>query len=120
MLAACQQVAAIPVKWTSLPDTHYLEHEEVTALFRALPRDSRFALRDRTLLLFLYNTGARASEVAQLRIGDLSLPREPGGDQAWVAIQGKGNKRRLCPLWASTAKELRPLIDGRARCTGGP
>ncbi|NIP88449.1 MAG: site-specific integrase, partial [Gammaproteobacteria bacterium] len=30
MLAACQQVAAIPVKRTSLPDTHYLEREEVT------------------------------------------------------------------------------------------
>jgi site-specific recombinase XerD len=29
MLAACQRIAAIPVKRTSLPDTHYLEHEEV-------------------------------------------------------------------------------------------
>src|ERR1700738_3051365 len=28
MLAACQQVAAIPVKRTSMPDTHYLEREE--------------------------------------------------------------------------------------------
>lgn len=35
MLAICQQVAAIPVKRTSLPDTHYLEREEMTALFRS-------------------------------------------------------------------------------------
>lgn len=57
MLAVCQQVAAIPVKRTSLPDTHFLEREEVTALFRSLPRQGHLALRDHTLLLFLYNTG---------------------------------------------------------------
>ena len=57
MLAACQQVAAIPVKRTSLPDTRYLEREEVTALFRALPRDGRFALRDRTLLFLCPTQG---------------------------------------------------------------
>ena len=59
MLATCQQIAAIPVKRTPAPATHYLEREEMTMLFRSLPREGRFALRDRTLLLFLYNTGAR-------------------------------------------------------------
>src|SRR5262249_11553826 len=68
MLSTCQQVAAIPVKRTSLPDTHYLEREEMTALFRSLPRDGRLALRDQTLLLFLYNTGARVQEAADLRV----------------------------------------------------
>jgi integrase/recombinase XerD len=92
----------------------YLEKSEMAALLAAPDPATAQGRRDHALLQFLYNTGARASEVAQLRIGDLSLPREPGGDQAWVAIQGKGNKRRLCPLWASTAKELRHLIDGRA------
>lgn len=90
MLAACQQVAAIPVKRTSLPDTHYLEREEVTALFHALPQESRFALRDRTLLLFLYNTGARVQEVADLRIERLEL--EP---PAKVRLHGKGVPQAL-------------------------
>lgn len=37
--------------------------------------------RDHALLLFLYNSGARASEAAQLSIADLDLP--PGQqDQA--------------------------------------
>lgn len=73
MLAAYQQIAAIPVKRTPLPDTHYLERDEVAALFRSLPGQGRFALRDRTLLLFLYNTGARVQEVADLRIAHLDL-----------------------------------------------
>lgn len=105
MLAACQKVAAIPVKRTSLPDTHYLEREEVTALFRALPQDGRCALRDRTLLLFLYNTGARAQEVADLCVEHVEL--DP---PAKVRLHGKGDKWRVCPLWDETVKHLQRLL----------
>lgn len=106
MLATCQKVAAIPVKRTTLPDTQYLERDEVTALFRALPHEGRFALRDRTLLLFLYNTGARAQEVADLRIEHLEF--EP---PAKVRLHGKGDKWRVCPLWDETVKHLRHLTE---------
>lgn len=37
MLGVCQQIAAIPVKRTPLPDTHYLEAEEMTALLQQFP-----------------------------------------------------------------------------------
>lgn len=115
MLAACQQIAAIPVKRTSLPDTYYLEREEVTALFRSLPREGRFALRDRTLLLFLYNTGARAQEVVDLRVEHLEL--EP---PAKVRLHGKGDKWRLCPLWNETVKQLRQLLTESGAARKGP
>jgi integrase/recombinase XerD len=105
MLANCQQVAAIPVKRTPLPDTHYLEREEVTALFRALPRAGYFALRDQTLLLFLYNTGARVQEVADLRVEHLDL-----NAPAKVHLHGKGDKWRICPLWQETVKHLERLL----------
>ena len=62
MLATCQQVAAIPVKHTAPPETRFLERDEIEDLLRHLPRDSPLALRDRALILFLYNTGARAQE----------------------------------------------------------
>ncbi len=90
MLAACQRIAAIPIKRTSLPDTHYLEQEEVTALFRSLSKQGRFALRDRTLLLFLYNTGARVQEVADLRMEHLDFV-----PPAMVHLHGKGDKWRI-------------------------
>jgi len=115
MLATCQQVAAIPVKRTALPNTHYLERDEVTALFRSLPRQGRFALRDRVLLLFLYNTGARAQEVADLRIEHLEL--EP---PAKVHLHGKGDKWRICPLWDETVKQLRQLLTESGGTTEGP
>ncbi len=38
---------------------------------QALPRDGDLALRDRTLLMFLYNTGARVQEAADVRKVDI-------------------------------------------------
>jgi site-specific recombinase XerD len=115
MLAACQQVAAIPVKRTSLPDTHYLDPREITALFRVLPKRGRFALRDRTLLLFLYNTGARVQEVADLRFEHLEL--EP---PAKAHLHGKGDKWRVCPLWDETVKHLQRLLTEQGTAPNEP
>lgn len=115
MLAMCQRVAAIPVKRTSLPDTHYLEREEVTTLFRSLPQQGHLALRDRTLLLFLYNTGARVQEVADLRIEHLVL-KPP----AKVHLHGKGDKWRVCPLWDETVKHLEELLAQRSASPSDP
>ena len=115
MLAACQQIAAIPVKRTPLPDTHYLEQEEVTALFRSLPKQGRFALRDRTLLLFLYNTGARVQEVADLRKDDLDF-----SPPAKAHLHGKGDKWRVCPLWDETVNQLQQLLAEQRTLPNGP
>ena len=60
MLGICQQVTAIPMKRAAPAETHFLERDEMAALLRHLPRTGRLAPRDHALLLFLYNTGARA------------------------------------------------------------
>jgi site-specific recombinase XerD len=109
LLGLCQRVAAIPTKRVALPETHFLERDEVATLFARLPTQGRHALRDRALLLFLYNTGARAQEVADLRVEHLDL-----GPHARVRLHGKGDKWRTCPLWAETAAVLRRLITERA------
>ncbi len=110
----CGQVRLVPFKKGPRELVTYLEKPEMDALLAAPDLATAQGQRDHAVLQFLYNTGARASEVAQLRIGDLNLPREPQRDQACVTIQGKGNKRRLCPLWASTVNEVRLLIGNRA------
>ena len=105
MLAICQQVAAIPMKRVAPPETHFLERDEVQALLRHLPSDGRLALRDRGLLLFLYNTGARVQEAADLRAGHLDL-----GEHPVARLHGKGGKWRTCPLWHQTAELLSALL----------
>ena len=70
--------------------------------------------RDHALLLFLYNTGARADEAAQLTIANLDLAHAPRRDHSSAIIRGKGNKLRRCPLWPQTVNEITPLIKGRS------
>jgi site-specific recombinase XerD len=108
-LSWCTGVCAIPFKKTARPVLHYLEPQEMKALLAAPNRNTAQGRRDHALLLFLYNSGARASEAAQVPIGDLEL-----GDPASIKIMGKGRKERRCPLLASTAKTLATLVAGRS------
>lgn len=110
MLMQAQQVSTIPVKRTAPSQTLYLEIDEVQALFSNLPADGRFALRDHALLLFLYNSGARAQEAADLRVGHLAL-----NDPPKARLHGKGDKWRTCPLWNQTAALLRQLLNSQSR-----
>lgn len=110
MLMQAQQVSAIPVKRTTPSQTLYLETDEMQALFASLPSDGRLALRDHALLLFLYNTGARAQEAANLRAGHVAL-----NDQPKVRLHGKGDKWRTCPLWNQTSALLRQLLESQSR-----
>jgi integrase/recombinase XerD len=63
--------------------------------------------RDHALMQFLYNSGVRAQETAQLLISELAA--------CSVKIRGKGGKEWHCPLWPSTVEELRELIGNRPR-----
>jgi len=99
-------VAAIAVKRVPPPETDFLERDEIATLFRRLPADGRLALRDRALLLLLYNTGARVQEIADLRVEHVDL-----GAQPRVRLHGKGDKWRLCPLWSQTVDLLTRLLS---------
>jgi len=66
----------------------YLEKEKMDALLGAPDRNTKQGCRDYALLLFLYNSGARASEAAQLTIADIDMA------QLSVRLLGKGNNIR--------------------------
>jgi site-specific recombinase XerD len=76
-IAWCGQIRAIPFKKTAEPQVTYLEKAEMEALLAAPDRATVQGRRDYALLLFLYNTGARADEVAHRRIGNLTLAQIP-------------------------------------------
>lgn len=111
-LEQAQKVAAIPRKRVQPPETIFLERDEIEATLAALPADGRSALRDRALLVFLYNTGARVQEAADLRASDVHFDPTPR-----VHLHGKGDKWRVCPLWEETSALLKKLLSGHGpRC----
>ena len=105
VLDVCQRVAAIPRKRAARAQVTFLERDEIAALMKSLPPRGARALRDRALILFLYNTGARVQEAVQLQVEHLDF------DGLRVRLHGKGDKWRTCPLWKETADLLRELVD---------
>jgi integrase len=89
----------------------YLDKPEIDALLAAPDRTTEQGRRDHSVLLFLYNTGARASEAAAVAIRDLDVRSDGSGSERLV---GKGGKTRHCPLWPTTMTLLRALSSGRS------
>ena len=110
----CGEIRSIQAKRAPKAVVTYLEKDEMDALLAAPDQGSRQGRRDYVVLLFMYNTGARADEVAHAQIGDLDLARTPNTGFSSVLIHGKGNKQRRCPLWVRTVQELALLIQDRA------
>ncbi len=109
MLEVAQKVTAIPTKRVAPRETQYLTHGEVRSMFSSPLLKGPQAQRDRALLLFLYNTGARVQEVVDLSVPALDLEPPPR-----VRLKGKGGKWRTCPLWQETADQLRALLPHEA------
>lgn len=107
-----QSIKAIPLKKSDtnvnkdnpMPKIQYLEKDEMNELLAAPDRNTVQGRRDYILLLFMYNTGARASEVANLKIGHVKI--ESASKISQVLISGKGRKIRICPLWDNTARNI--------------
>jgi integrase/recombinase XerD len=109
-VAWCAEIRATPFKKTAKTGIGYLEKAEMDALMAQPDRRRALGDRDHALLLFLYNSGARADEAARLTIDSLQL-----GPQPSVLLHGKGNKFRTCPLWPVTAASLSRLIANRGK-----
>jgi site-specific recombinase XerD len=109
LLPHCQLICEIPFKRTEHKTKDYLEEKEIQAMLDAVDVNSRTGIRDKALLLMLYNTGARAGEIACLKVTDLRLD---GTSQ--VKLLGKGKKHRSCPLWPETAQALQAYLRKRA------
>ena len=58
------------------------------------------SLRDKMILMILYNTGCRVSELVNLCVSDISI--EIDGTSS-IRFLGKGRKERITPIWKSTA-----------------
>ena len=65
--------------------------------------------RDKLMLMLLYNTGIRVSELLSLKYTDIYSLDTPGS--ASVRIWGKGRKERTVPLWKTTARYITKYAD---------
>ena len=101
-LGIVTRVLAIPVKRTDQKLIGYLTRPEIQALLAAPDRATWVGRRNHALLVTLYNSGARVSEITTLKQGQIRF-----AEHTCVQLVGKGRKERTIPLWADTARLLR-------------
>ena len=97
-------VLNIPQKRSLKPLVGFLYDDEILRIFGVVDIAKKEGFRDYVLLHLLYDSGARASEIAELHL-DYFNP-----DQETMAILGKGNRFRLVKLEPKTVQLLRLYI----------
>ena len=95
--------AAKTVKGPKVPKQpiKYLSLEETSLLLAAPDCSSASGRRNQMILIMLYDTGARVSELVGISVSDLHLE-----SPAFVSVLGKGNKPRNVPLMKKTVEHL--------------
>ena len=106
------QIRAISAKRADPRPVTYLEKHEMDALLAVPDRTTAQGRREYAVLVFLYNTGARVSELTRLTVGDLQLADRPES-HALVTLHGKRGRIRRVPVWPSTATVLSALAGDR-------
>lgn len=84
-------------------DIEHVNEAEWTAILRTCGSRSRYNFRGRrdlAILTILGSTGARVSEVANLKVGDIDFA------SGTILVHGKGGKDRLLPILPDTESAL--------------
>jgi integrase/recombinase XerD len=100
-------VSKVPVAKDPKKSREVLEPEALAAMFDA-PGPSRIGVRDRTILILLYDSAIRVAELVGIAIGDLSIGE---ADSARILIHGKGNKERVVAVTGKTARHLAAYLQ---------
>lgn len=108
--AVCERVCAISPKKTEHKVIATLDDKEVKAVISCAQAstDTIQGARDQTLMMMLYNTGARVQELVDLNIPDVRTEAP-----AQVCLTGKGRKQRIVPLYDETLEALQHYLKLR-------
>jgi site-specific recombinase XerD len=99
-----EKIIHIPQKRYQKPLVGFLYQEEILKIFHSVDLRRKEGFRDYALLHLIYDSAARASEIATLNL-DYFNPQ-----QKTLAILGKGNRYRLIQLEPRTAQLLELYI----------
>lgn len=96
------EIYKVPFKKAPLTQTiDYLREDAVKALLAVPDAGTKKGLRDRFLLVFLYDSAARVQEVTDVKLKDVHIGKTPV-----VVLHGKGNKVRTVPLMGKTVEHF--------------
>jgi site-specific recombinase XerD len=106
-------------KWLLTPDKYLKEHEikslrcllEEKSIVALTKRQSK-PIRDWAIIDIALSAGLRASEICNLKVGDIHIGK---GESAIFVENGKGNKSRLVLIGDKLKKHLKEYIEWKKR-----
>lgn len=83
-----------------------LSESQVTLILKQVPNTFK-GVRNRTMMLLLYETAERISELLGLQLGNLHLE----GDRPYIKVEGKGRKERCIAITKETAQHIMQYME---------
>lgn len=108
MIAAVQiELDKVPKKKTEeISAVRYMTEAAVSAILAVPDASKEKGLRDRCLMILMYDTGARVQEVIDIKLRDFRFGKTPT-----ATLLGKGGKVRTVPLMEKTVAHLKEYIS---------
>jgi integrase/recombinase XerD len=94
-----------PMKVTKVP-VQYMSEPAVKALLAQPAPETAKGMRNRMILILLYDAGLRVQELVDLRVSDLQLQAK----NPFIIVTGKGNRTRSVPVMEKTVAHLRGYL----------
>lgn len=98
-------ISRIPQCKAPKKEKETLTEESITAILRS-PQKTKMGLRDRVIMILLYDSAVRLSELLHITLKDLSLQT----NDPYIRISGKGNKERIVAITPKTAEHLKQYL----------
>ncbi len=100
-------LSVLNVPFLSIPKLQrpVIEKEALAALLAA-PNSGRFGIRDRAILVLLFDSAIRLEELLNLKLSDLNFDV----DNPYIRIHGKGDKERIVAITKKTVEHLKKYI----------
>lgn len=108
-LSECEQIAKIKAKAKEKKTVKYLSSEGIGLVLRSIDKNTPNGLRDYTILLLMFLTGIRVSELIGIKCRDVVI-----NSPKYIVIHGKGGKNRHVPIVRELNEQLqkyRTVVD---------
>ena len=100
------EVSRVPQCKNPATEKYVLSEDALNAIF-SQPAGTRMGLRDRTMMILLYDSAARLAEILNLGVNDICLNE----NNPYIRVMGKGSKERVVAINVKTVKHIKQYLD---------